>query len=122
MPIPGARPVQAGGGASADEWAVTMSGMSGGGDTASLDAASLQEGLFSTSMSLRRNTSDHGYGSLGHGHGAWLSSSPHPTHLRQQHRPPPPLFRSPSLHHQVRCARLPACRGQMIAHLCGINP
>ena len=83
MPIPGARPVAAGGGASADEWAVGISGTSGGGDTeASVDGASLQEGLFSTSMSLRRNTSDHGYGSLGHGHGAWLSSSPHPTTLR----------------------------------------
>ena len=110
MPIPGARPVPAGGGASADEWAVTMSGMSGGGDTASLDAASLQEGLFSTSMSLRRNTSDHGYGSLGHGHGAWLSSSPHPAAWRASastgsFRPCPPQ--------QPLCAGTPlfaACR------------
>lgn len=66
-------------------------------DAASL-SASVQEGLFSSSL-RQRHSSDHGYGSLGHGHGAWLSSSPHPS-LRGAYATRPPLYRSPSM--QVR--------------------
>ena len=101
MPIPGAR-------ASLDDprWQVLVTSASLT-DTASVDLdASLQDGIFGTS--LRRHATDHGYGSLGHGHGAWLSSSPHPTSLRGFLGPLPPqqgtpMFnRTPSLQYQVR--------------------
>jgi hypothetical protein len=65
--------------------------------------ASLQDGFFG--VSLRRHATDHGtYGSLGHG--AWLSSSPHPASLRgglalAAAQRPPLGARSASLRRQV---------------------
>lgn len=86
VPIPGAR-------ASVDEerWRVTL--LSAGSETASL-GTSVQDGIFATSL-RRRQSTEHGgtFGSLGHG--AWLSSSPHPNLRAFPHRPP--LHRSPSL-------------------------
>lgn len=119
--IPGARAA-----AEDPRWAVLVTSASMG-DTTSVDLGeSLQEGLFATSM--RRGATDHGYGSLGHGHGAWLSSSPHPSATRgggmaagaPHHRAPtspyPTSLPPPTLRRQVRWLRrtrrpcgMPAC-------------
>lgn len=96
QPIPGARPLAVGEGAA---WAVLVSGGASQADTASV-TASMAEGLFSSS--LRRHSEGYGSSLGGHGHGAWLSSSPHPTALRGGMQARPPLYRSPSLNHQVR--------------------
>lgn len=90
--IPGARPD---GGAGNERWRVAL--QSGGSDAGASLSASVQEGFFGSS--LRQQSTDQGYshstfGSL-KGHGAWLSSSPHPNMRAFPHRPP--LHRTPSL-------------------------
>ncbi|KAL4859503.1 putative vacuolar membrane protein [Chlorella vulgaris] len=77
MPIPGARRASMG---DDPRWQAMLTEVSLA-DSASMDLdASLQDGIFTTSV--RRAATDHGYGSLGYGHGAWLSSSPHPASMR----------------------------------------
>ena len=93
MPIPGARQ-----GSVPEDWAVTVG--TALTDTASYGgghSTSLQEGLFGSSLRARAHSD--GYGSFGHGHGAWLSSSPHPAARHPAHRGG--VFRSPSLQRQV---------------------
>lgn len=96
MAIPGARDESGGN----ERWRVAL--QSAGSDGASL-SASVQDGFFSNSA--RRQSTDQGYshstfGSL-KGHGAWLSSSPHPNVRAFPHRPP--LHRTPSLQASVLC-------------------
>lgn len=86
MGIPGARPV--------DEGWVAAALAHDSAENGSL-SASVQEGLFSSSLRAGHRASTDGYGSLGHGHGAWLSSSPHPSVRGFPQRPP--LYRSPSM-------------------------
>lgn len=86
MGIPGARAVD-------DGWA-TAALAHGSSENGNL-SASVQDGLFGSSLRSGPRTSFEGYGSLGHGHGAWLSSSPHPNARGFSHRPP--LYRSPSM-------------------------
>lgn len=87
MGIPGARPVD-------ERWVAAA--LAHESDHAGSLSASVQEGLFGSSLRAGgHRTSTDGYGSLGHGHGAWLSSSPHPSLRGFGQRPP--LYRSPSL-------------------------
>lgn len=91
MAIPGAREE-----ADVEErWRAAL--VSAGSEAASLAASIQDAGFFGSSM-RRRNSSDYGYGSLSHGHGAWLSSSPHPRALATSR---PSVHRSPSF--PVRC-------------------
>jgi SulP family sulfate permease len=89
--IPGARDE---GGDGGERWRVALH--SANSDAGASLSASVQDGFFSGS--LRRQSTEPGYshstfGSLGHG--AWLSSSPHPNMRAFPQRPP--LHRSPSL-------------------------
>lgn len=100
MAIPGAR--DDGGGN--ERWRVAL--QSAGSDAGASLSASVQDGFFSSS--LRRQGTDQGqshstFGSLGHG--AWLSSSPHPNMRAFPHRPP--LHRTPSLQARRACRSAP---------------